>query len=153
MGHLRDAPASHLADSLLVMERSVLHHFKPHARAAAKARAALDASLDLFCDVLDQQRLDDLRLLTSELVSNSVRHGGRSQARPIRVRVSVTDVAVRVAVIDSGPGFDFPPKPIGANDDGGWGLFLLERLADRWGKDENGTTTVWFELDRSSPSS
>jgi anti-sigma regulatory factor (Ser/Thr protein kinase) len=151
MVHLRDARASFLADSLLVMERSVLHQFKPHARAAARARAALDASLDLFSEVLDQQRLDDLRLLTSELVSNSVRHGGRSQARPIRVRVSVTEVAVRVAVVDSGPGFDITPKPIRADDDGGWGLFLLDRLADRWGMDENGTTTVWFELDRSSP--
>ena len=151
MGRMRDAQAPRLADSQ-VMERRVLHSFRPHPRAAAKARAALEASLDLFSEVLDEQRLDDLRLLTSELVSNSVRHGGRSQEKPIRVQVSVTDVAVRVAVVDSGTGFDVTPKPIRADDDGGWGLFLLDRLADRWGMDEKGTTTVWFELDRASSS-
>ena len=132
------------------MERRVLHSFRAHAGAAAKARAALDASLHLFSEVLDEQRLDDLRLLTSELVSNSVRHGGSKQADPIRVHVSVTDVAVRVAVVDYGPGFDVISKAIRPDDDGGWGLFLLDQLADRWGMDENGVTTVWFELDRGS---
>ena len=129
------------------MERSILHSFKPHARAAAKARAALSASLDLFSDVLDEQRLDDLRLLTSELVSNSVKHGGSPRERPIRVRVSVTEKHVRVAVMDSGPGFE-QPSPVGPGVDGGWGLFLVDRIADRWGTDVDGSTTVWFELDR-----
>jgi anti-sigma regulatory factor (Ser/Thr protein kinase) len=109
----------------------------------------LDASLDLFSEVLDEERLDDLRLLTSELVSNSVRHGGPSKVAPIHVRVSVTHATVRVSVIDSGPGFDPSSKAIRADDDAGWGLFLLERLADRWGMDRNEATTVWFELDRS----
>jgi len=149
MGYLRDARKPRLADSQ-VMERRVLHSFRPHARAAAKARAALDASLDLFSEVLDEQRLDDLRLLTSELVSNSVRHGGPSKDAPIHVHVSVTDVTVRVAVVDSGPGFDATEKAIRPDDDAGWGLFLLERLADRWGMDETRPTTVWFELDRGS---
>jgi anti-sigma regulatory factor (Ser/Thr protein kinase) len=147
MGQLRDAHVCALSDSL-TMERRVLHSFRPHAMAAAKARAALEASLDLFSDVLDEERLDDLRLLTSELVSNSVRHGRPSKPGPIHVRVSVTDVTVRVAVVDHGPGFDPTPKPIQPDDDGGWGLFLLERLADRWGMDESRPTTVWFELDR-----
>src|SRR6266513_5304447 len=149
MGYLHDAHRCCLPDSQ-VMERRVLHSFRPHARAAAKARAALDASLDLFSEVLDEQRLDDMRLLTSELVSNSVRHAGPSKAAPIHVRVSVTAATVRVAVVDSGPGFDPTPKAIKPDDDAGWGLFLLERLADRWGMDSNGETTVWFELDRCS---
>jgi len=135
------------------MERRVLHSFRPHARAAAKARAALDASLDLFSEVLDENRLDDLRLLTSELVSNSVRHGSPSKVAPIHVRVSVTAVTVRVAVVDSGPGFDAAEKAIRPDDDAGWGLFLLEQLADRWGMDRDGATTVWFELDRSPSAS
>ncbi|HLW17439.1 MAG TPA: hypothetical protein VKV69_08795, partial [Actinomycetota bacterium] len=90
---MRDAPGCALVDSQ-AMERSFLHTFKPHARAAAKARAALTASLDLFSDVLDEQRLDDLRLLTSELVSNSVRHGASVPEHPIRVKVSVMDTKV-----------------------------------------------------------
>jgi anti-sigma regulatory factor (Ser/Thr protein kinase) len=111
----------------------------------------LDASLDLFSEVLDEERLDDLRLLTSELVSNSVRHAGPSKVGPIHVRVSVTEASVRVAVVDQGPGFDPTPKAIRPDDDAGWGLFLLEQLADRWGMDRSEATTVWFELDRSSP--
>ena len=144
---MADAPGCSLADSQ-TMERSFLHSFKPHARAAAKARAALTASLDLFSDVLDEQRLDDLRLLTSELVSNSVRHGSAQREQPIRVRVSVMDTHVRVSVVDSGPGFEVPPDQVRPGIDGGWGLFLVERLADRWGTDGEGATTVWFELDR-----
>jgi hypothetical protein len=35
-----------------------------------------------------------------------------------------------------------------ARGPGGWGLFLTERLADRWGVDrKDGWTTVWLELD------
>lgn len=148
MGYLQDAKRCCLADSH-AMERRVLHSFRPHARAAAKARAALDASLDLFSEVLDEERLDDLRLLTSELVSNSVRHAGQPKVAPIHVRVSVTSASVRVAVVDSGPGFDAAEKAVRPDDDAGWGLFLLEQLADRWGMDRDGATTVWFELDRS----
>src|SRR5690349_8009552 len=138
MGQMRDAPGCSLADSQ-AMERNLLHTFKPHARAAAKARAALTASLDLFSDVLDEQRLDDLRLLTSELVSNSVRHGASVSEHPIRVKVSVMDTKVRVSVVDSGPGFDHVPDPSKPGVDGGWGLFLVERLADRWGTDGEGS--------------
>ena len=130
------------------MERRVLRTFRPHPGAAAKARAALDASLDLFSDCLDEERFEDLRLLTTELVSNSVRHGGPRQPEPIRVQVSVTDSTVRVAVVDSGVGFEADPRPIRPDDDGGWGLLLVEQLADRWGMNEDGSTTVWFELDR-----
>ena len=132
------------------MERTFLHSFKPHARAAAKARAALTATLDIFGDVLDEQRLDDLRLLTSELVSNSVRHGRSIPEHPIRVKVSVMETHVRVSVVDSGPGFEASPESVKPGVDGGWGLFLVERLADRWGTDGDGATTVWFELDRGS---
>src|SRR6266550_4276233 len=116
MGYLRDAQVTALSDSQ-VMERRVLHSFRPHARAAAKARAALDACLDLFSELLDEERLDDLRLLTSELVSNSVRHAGTPRVAPIHVRVSVTSAAVRVSVVDSGPGFDPNPKAIRPDDD------------------------------------
>jgi len=144
---MHDARGCSLADSQ-AMERTFLHTFKPHARAAAKARAALTASLDLFSDVLDEERLDDMRLLTSELVSNSVRHGRSVAEHPIKVKVSVMDTHVRVSVVDSGPGFDRSAETAKPGVDGGWGLFLVERLADRWGTDGEDETTVWFELDR-----
>jgi hypothetical protein len=51
-------------------------------------------------------------------------------------------------VSDPGEGFAANlPEPAGRGP-GGWGLFLTERLADRWGVDrEEGWTTVWVEMD------
>ncbi|MGZ4140299.1 MAG: ATP-binding protein [Actinomycetota bacterium] len=129
------------------MNRRISRAFNPHPKASASARAALDASAEIFSDVLDENRIDDLRLLMSELVTNSVRHGGPQRA-PIKLQIEVTSTSVRVKVQDAGRGFDTTPKPIRPDDDQGWGLFLLDQLADRWGISQDGTTTVWFELDR-----
>jgi signal transduction histidine kinase len=68
------------------------------------------------------------------------------------VKVSVLDTAVRVAVVDSGPGFAASERPSSPGVDGGFGLFLVDRIADRWGTDGEGATTVWFELDRGTAS-
>ena len=55
---------------------------------------------------------------------------------------------VRIEVSDRGDGFTPTPR-IGALDEpGGFGLFLLGRLADRWGVETNDGTTVWFVLRR-----
>ena len=46
---------------------------------------------------------------------------------------------------------DIPPVFSGypCEDRSGWGLFLVERLADRWGASHaEGATKVWFELRR-----
>ena len=52
-----------------------------------------------------------------------------------------------MAVADDGPGFD-PDTLRGPSPDnvGGWGLLLVEQLADSWGVDRDGSTFVWFEL-------
>jgi nitrogen fixation/metabolism regulation signal transduction histidine kinase len=50
----------------------------------------------------------------------------------------------RVEVIDEGSGF--VAKERERDQEGGWGLPLVEELADRWGTFE-GSTHVWFELD------
>ena len=59
---------------------------------------------------------------------------------------------IRLEVSDPGEGFSADlPKPT-ARGPGGWGLFLTERLADRWGVDrEGGWTTVWLEVDLDLP--
>ena len=59
------------------------------------------------------------------------------------------EIAVlRVEVSDPGAGFSGSvPEPT-AGQPGGWGLFLTEQLADRWGIDRDaGWTTVWLERD------
>jgi anti-sigma regulatory factor (Ser/Thr protein kinase) len=93
---------------------------------------------------IDPPLMETLRLLVTELVSNSVRH---AQSQTVVLRVLVGRSVVLTEVTDHGPGFDpgeTDPEP-GAES--GWGLFLVERLAHRWGVNQAGDATrVWFEL-------
>jgi anti-sigma regulatory factor (Ser/Thr protein kinase) len=95
--------------------------------------------------------LDDALLLTSELVTNAVRHVARSTEDPIEVAVSVDERALRVTVRDRGPGFD-PNRRDARSETGGWGLDLVRTLSSRWGveRDDHGTD-VWFEIDLARP--
>jgi len=100
--------------------------------------------------VVEAPVLRDARLLVSELVTNSVRHGRGGRFDAIEVCASVTPAAVRVEVRDFGPGFE-PQIAAPDRDDqrmSGWGLYLLDELADRWGVHRGRGTLVWFELDR-----
>jgi anti-sigma regulatory factor (Ser/Thr protein kinase) len=110
--------------------------------AAAKARRGL---ANLRGD-LDPPLMETLRLLVTELVTNSVRHTGAST---VGLKVLVGSNAVLTEVTDGGPGFDPGETGRPARDHTGWGLFLVERLAERWGVTQNGQgTKVWFELRR-----
>ena len=86
-----------------------------------------------------------LALLTSEVVTNSIRHAGLGERDRIVLAARLAPDFVRVEVRDPGPGFD-PDIRHGA---GGYGLRMLDMLASRWGVDraENGCR-VWFEVDR-----
>jgi len=109
-------------------------------RAPLRARRALD---DLAPD-LDEATLEDARLLVTELVSNSVLHGGGDTVRVILDRRAPD--RLRCEVVDDGTGF-LPVARIRCDDDepGGWGLELVEQLSRDWGVRE-GSTHVWFEL-------
>jgi anti-sigma regulatory factor (Ser/Thr protein kinase) len=111
------------------------------AEAAGKARRELSK---LRADI-DPPLMETLRLLVTELVSNSVRHA-RSQT--IVLKVLVGRSAVLTEVTDHGPGFD-PENAVEPGAESGWGLFLVERLSHRWGVNHGpDTTRVWFELVR-----
>ena len=87
----------------------------------------------------------DAKLLLSEVVTNSVRHAGLRAEDAIEVVVHTGDV-LRIEVRDRGGGFDLvEPSPDPARPSG-WGLYLVEQLADRWGVEKGPPTTVWFEL-------
>lgn len=103
--------------------------------------------LDELAERLDEHQLNELRLLVSEVVSNSVRHG--DGVGPIELRITIEGSSVRVEVEDPGPGFRPAPETGSVDRTRGWGLLLVERMADRWGVVASGTTLVWFELDRS----
>jgi anti-sigma regulatory factor (Ser/Thr protein kinase) len=107
--------------------------------AAFLARRALD---DLEGS-LDPKVMPDVRLLVSELITNSVKYGGEG---PVRLEVQASADSLRAEIVDQGVGF----TPVTRDDDlekvGGWGLHLTEQLTSRWGTYE-GSTHVWFEID------
>lgn len=89
----------------------------------AQARRFVDRTLRHHC-----QR-ETAVLLTSEIVTNAVVHG----AGPITMVVLESEAGARIEVTDA---------------EGGRGLLLVDRLADRWDHVlTDAGLTVWFELD------
>jgi anti-sigma regulatory factor (Ser/Thr protein kinase) len=119
--------------------------FEAGPTAAASARNALLALDGRVEDAL----LADVRLLVSELVTNSVRHSGARPLDHVQIEVQVTRSTLRVEVADSGEGFEPKPRDNDRSRPGGWGLYLVDELADRWGVARNDLTRVWFEMDHS----
>jgi len=87
---------------------------------------------------------DDVRLLVSELVTNSVLHARQPFGAPLRITAAAVDGVVRVEVHDHGHGRVRRRTADGRA--GGFGLSLVERLAARWGVNHENGTRVWFEL-------
>jgi anti-sigma regulatory factor (Ser/Thr protein kinase) len=111
--------------------------------------AAREAVTEATKGTVDANTVETARLLVSELVANGVVHGATNS--PLEVEVELTASSLRIDVTDRGLGFARRP---GSNDpdySGGWGLFLVEELADRWGIVRNGSTCVWFELEKPRP--
>ena len=115
---------------------------EPGATAAGQARAAL-ASLQ---GRIDAGTLADIRLLVSELVTNSVRHS-RAERELVRLAVTSRGRTVRVEVSDGGTGFEPRARTKPREEAGGWGLHLVDRLANRWGVETGRRTRVWFEIE------
>jgi anti-sigma regulatory factor (Ser/Thr protein kinase) len=95
---------------------------------------------------ISRSELDTLTLLVSELVSNAVLHSDAPRASGISLCARVLDRgAVRVEVSDRGSGFSVTPRdqtqPLG-----GFGLYLVDKQATRWGVERDCGTRVWFEL-------
>jgi anti-sigma regulatory factor (Ser/Thr protein kinase) len=90
---------------------------------------------------------ENARLLVSELVTNSVRHAGLEHDAWIELRARTSEAGLRVEVLDAGPGFEHEPAHPSMYRTSGWGLYLVEQIADRWGKLPGPRSTVWFELD------
>ena len=116
----------------------------PKPEVVATARHALDQLVDL----LPHEKLEEVRLVVSELVTNSILHAGLSPDDQISLTVTVSAGSVRGRVCDPGPGFEALPEPSPRSDmRGGWGLPIVETISDRWGVERNKHACVWFEID------
>ncbi len=88
-----------------------------------------------------EPRFDDVALVLSELVTNSVRHSGATD--DISVEIEASEERIRIEVTDHGPCFS---KEDPRN--GGMGLAIVDQVADRWGIDGDGKCTVWVEISK-----
>ncbi len=110
------------------------------ADAPARARRAIEGL------GLEDPEQASASLLASELVTNAVRHSGAGAGDPIELRVEVGSTSLRMSVTDTGGGFAVTAELPEPGVTGGFGLFLIERLAESWGVETSARTTVWLEL-------
>lgn len=125
-----DTPALHLA-------------LEPGPGAPAEARAAIAEFSEN--NGFDTDTLATLMLLVSEIVTNAVVHPEVQPPTEVSVLARVTGPTIRVEIADQGSGFA-PEERDPSRVDGGYGLYLLDKAAARWGVECRGGTTVWFEL-------
>ena len=83
-----------------------------------------------------------LALLVSEVVANAVEHG----SPPIVASLDWDGARLRVEVRDCALALPVRRQP-GHDDDGGRGIWLVDRNASAWGVEQvDGGKSVWFEL-------
>jgi len=97
----------------------------------SSVREARNAAADAVADVgLPAQAVDDVRLCVSEAVANVVRHAYAASGA-IRLVVESRRDELVVSVRDSGAGFVRDASRAAEERVGGFGLTIIERLADR----------------------
>ena len=111
-------------------------------RSPQLARRAVE---EHFAAELDTDRLATVDLLTTELVSNAVRHVGADESKSVVIHLALAPGCLRIEVCDPGTGFDAgTPSPYG---EGGYGLFIVSEVSSRWGVSRDVGNCAWFELD------
>jgi anti-sigma regulatory factor (Ser/Thr protein kinase) len=109
----------------------------------AAPRQARD-SFDTYTGRIEETLLDELRLLSSEIVTNAVVHSGRPDGDPIELTTTLTPSVIRVEVRDLGVGVD-PLEPRSSHPPSGLGY--VDLLSDRWSSTFDAAFHVWFEID------
>ena len=90
----------------------------------------------------------DLSLCVSELVTNTVRRGEAAPAARIELAVWRSATLIRAEIREPRPDvLVSKPATMVPRD---WGMFIVDRVADRWGVDRSEGTLVWCEIDLAS---
>jgi anti-sigma regulatory factor (Ser/Thr protein kinase) len=123
------------------------------------ARAELQLPADLTAPALARHTVQDLlgslpapmlarlSLVASELVTNVLRHCSATDPAATLTLALATD-RITLTVADAGAGFDPGDRPESDDPAGGWGLQVLDAIADRWWVERKGGTRVICEIDR-----
>jgi anti-sigma regulatory factor (Ser/Thr protein kinase) len=115
----------------------------PGARAPSAARSAVAVLARGLPSTLEQR----LVLTASELVTNALRHAVAVNPTP-SMTIDVTPERIVLAVHDPGTHFDLDAPRGQPGPGGGWGLRLVDSLADRWWIERDHGTRVVCEFDR-----
>lgn len=120
-------------------EPPVALHLPSDVRAPAGARRFVEETLAGWrLDTL----VEDCTLMVSELVTNAVRYGRGG----VTVHTSSAPGLLHVGIDDPNPTLP-AMRHVRADDEGGWGLWLVDALADRWGAEQlKCGKRVWFEV-------
>ena len=106
--------------------------------------------LDEFSDQIEPSLLDDLRIVSSELVSNAVEHSGRTLGDPITVKTGLKSNVLRVEVVDYGERVVTLKAQPSERSGLGFvrsGLGFVDELSDRWSAASASPFSVWAEID------
>lgn len=131
------------AASLSPATRERRFKFRGLPAAVGAARRALRQWEDHF----EPDLFYDLSLCVSELVTNTL-HRGEPEDDEIELVVRHGDELVCAEVRGLQPYAVMTQSPAAA--DSGWGMFIVDRVADRWGVDRREGTVVWCEIDLTS---
>ena len=117
---------------------SLTLHLERDHEAPARARTMVRGLRPL----LGAERTEDATLLVSELVTNAVKYG----SGPVELHVEADeDRRGRFTISDAGGGDTPALRETGGSKSGGYGLHLVDRIADDWGV-RHASMHVWFEL-------
>ena len=116
------------------------HRLAPHPESIGQARRHARYVLEPYAD---DDMLERVELVVSELVTNAVRHGP-GELITLRL-VSAPDGGVAGEVVDQGDGV-VAIRERGSGLDGGLGLPIVDALTSAWGV-YPGSTHVWFRFD------
>ena len=109
------------------------------------ATVARSAVVHALTGRVDGRVLADAELVVSELVTNSVEHAGLSADDFVRVGAAVSDGVLRLEIDNPGAAGTIAARDPDSERDG-FGLRIVETLADAWGVSRKGHTRVWVEL-------
>ena len=106
-------------------------------------RQALDGWLQ---QLVGPGRADDARLIATELLSNAVRHGDIPPGEALTLSLETSDGTVTIIVEQPTSASSARIADRSEQAAGGFGLLLVDRLADSWGVEHGRPGRVWFAI-------
>lgn len=127
-------------------ERALIMELEAHFCNVDIARAALlGISTEYFGK--DSERASDITMAANEAMNNAVEH---TESAIVRLEVTWNERELRVFVISCGPPFDpvtavtdLDQDDMMARDEGGYGLYLIRELVDRFEYEYRDSHNIW----------